>query len=548
MLENPQTKYQKFAKLHFAARQWPDKELTHSPIWLSTDLRDGNQSLIEPMSIETKLKLFQMLVDIGFKEIEVGFPSASQTDFDFIRRLIDDNLIPVGVKIQVLTQAREDLIQRTFESVTGANEVIIHYYNAIAPSFRKIVFNQSKDGVKDLAIKGAKLITAEALKYPDIKWHFQYSPEVFSSAEPDFAVKVCNSVIDIFKPTITNKLIINLPATIESATPNCYADQIEYFCTNVNLRENLIISLHTHNDRGCAIAATELGLLAGADRVEGCLFGNGERTGNACLVTLALNLYTQGIAPKLNFSEIDKIKDIIEECNNLKVPERYPYVGSLVHTAFSGSHQDAIRKGFALQKPDAIREVPYLPIDPNDIGKSYEAIIRVNSQSGKGGIAFLLEQEFDISLPRKASIEFSNIVQKEMDKTGLELTATQIYHLLEFEYLHKISPYNLGKYKLIQDDNVSIFEGQLLNNGVETEIKGQGNGPLEALQAALPFKVEVLDYHEASIGAGTNAKAISYIELKVENNPPLYGIGIHENSTYASIKAIFSAINRAFGG
>ncbi len=392
MLKNPATKYRPFPQINIPDRTWPSKVIDKAPIWLSSDLRDGNQSLIEPMDSVKKMRMFKTLVAVGVKEIEVGFPSASQTDFDFVRELIEGGHIPDDTTIQVLTQAREDLITRTFEALQGAKKAIVHYYNATAPSFRRIVFNQDQAGVKAIAVKAGTFIRDMATQYPETDWRFEYSPEIFSSTEPEFAVEVCNAVVDVFQPTPEKKLILNLPATVEAATANVYADQIEWFCRHIDRRDSVLVSLHTHNDRGTGVAATELGLMAGADRVEGCLFGNGERTGNVDLVTVALNLYTQGVDPELDFSDIDGVRKVVEECNQLPVHPRHPYVGDLVHTAFSGSHQDAIRKGFTKQDPNGIWEVPYLPIDPADIGRSYEAVIRVNSQSGKGGITFLWHQ------------------------------------------------------------------------------------------------------------------------------------------------------------
>jgi len=544
MLPNPAVKYRPYAPFNLPNRTWPNRQLKTAPLWLSTDLRDGNQALIDPMDATKKMRLFKCLVDVGFKEIEVGFPSASQTEFDFVRELIEGGHIPNDVRIQVLTQARNDLIVRTFEALKGAKKATVHYYNAIAPSFREIVFKQDKDGVKKIAIDGGKTIKCLAEQYPETNWQFEYSPEVFSSSELDLALDVCNAVIDVFNPTKTNKLILNLPATIECATPNHYADQIEFFSTNINNRDSLIISLHAHNDRGTAIAATELALMAGGDRVEGCLFGNGERTGNVCLLTLALNLYTQGVNPKLDFSDIDAVQKVVEECTQIAVHPRYPYAGDLVHTAFSGSHQDAIRKGFALQKEGEIWRVPYLPIDPRDIGRDYEAVIRVNSQSGKGGISFLLEQEYGIHLPRKAQIEFSRIVQNEADKSGIEVSAAQIYALLESEYLQLNTPFSLIYHSLHEEYGQSSVEVEVKNNNETLVWQGVGNGPLEALVAAIPHKLEIMDYQEHAIGAGTNAKAAAFIELKVENSKPIFGIVIDENITTASFKALLCGLNR----
>jgi len=545
MLKDPSKKYRPFTQIQIPDRTWPDKIIDKAPIWLSTDLRDGNQSLIEPMDAEKKMRFFKCLVAVGLKEIEVGFPSASQTDFDFVRELIEGGHIPDDVTIQVLTQARDDLIERTFESLKGAKKAIVHYYNACAPSFRKIVFNQDKAGVKAIAVAAGTTIKRLAEAAPETQWGFEYSPEVFSSTEIDFAVEVCNAVIGVFQPTPANKLILNLPATIECATPNNYADQIEWFGRHVDRRDSLLISVHTHNDRGTGVAASELAVMAGADRVEGCLFGNGERTGNVCLVTLALNLYTQGVNPELDFSDIDAVRKVVEDCNQIPVHPRHPYVGDLVHTAFSGSHQDAIRKGFAQQKQDALWEVPYLPIDPADIGRDYEAVIRVNSQSGKGGITFLLEQEYGISLPRRMQIEFSQVVQRETDRLGLEMTAAQIHQLLETEYLQARSPYTLKGHRLQEENGDSSVELKIQVDGQEQHWKGSGKGPLEALVSSLPVSVEIMDYHEHAIGAGASAKAASYIEIRLDGQRPLHGIGIDENITTASFRALFSALNRA---
>ena len=545
MLKDPSKKYRPFTQIQIPDRTWPDQIIDKAPIWLSTDLRDGNQSLIEPMDAEKKMRFFKCLVAVGLKEIEVGFPSASQTDFDFVRELIEGGHIPDDVTIQVLTQARDDLIERTFESLKGAKKAIVHYYNACAPSFRKIVFNQDKAGVKAIAVAAGSTIKRLADAAPETQWGFEYSPEVFSSTEIDFAVEVCNAVIGVFQPTPTNKLILNLPATIECATPNNYADQIEWFGRHVDRRDSVLISVHTHNDRGTGVAASELAVMAGADRVEGCLFGNGERTGNVCLVTLALNLYTQGIDPELDFSDIDAVRKVVEDCNQIPVHPRHPYVGDLVHTAFSGSHQDAIRKGFAQQDPEAVWEVPYLPIDPADIGRDYEAVIRVNSQSGKGGITFLLEQEYGINLPRRMQIEFSQVVQRETDRLGLEMTASQIHQLLESEYLKATSPYELKGHRLQEENGDSSVELKVQVDGQEQRWNGSGKGPLEALVSSLPLSVEIMDYHEHAIGAGASAKAASYIEIRLDGQRPLHGIGIDENITTASFRALFSALNRA---
>lgn len=545
MLKDPSSKYRAFAAVDIPDRTWPSKAITRAPIWCSSDLRDGNQSLIEPMDAEKKLRFWKTLVSVGVKEIEASFPSASQTDFDFVRTLIEYGHIPDDTTIQVLTQAREDLIARTFESLRGAKKAIVHLYNATSPSFRKIVFNQDKAGVKEIAVSAARLFVKYAALQPETQWTFQYSPETFSATELAFAVEVCDAVIDVWNPTPTNKVILNLPATVEVSTPNIYADQIEWFGRHVSRRDSVLISLHTHNDRGTGVAATELGLMAGADRVEGCLFGNGERTGNVDLVTLGLNLYTQGIDPLLDFSDIDGVRKVVEECNQIPVHPRHPYVGDLVHTAFSGSHQDAIRKGFAQQQEGTLWEVPYLPIDPADIGRSYEAVIRVNSQSGKGGITYLLEQEYGISLPRRMQIEFSQVVQGETDRLGLEMTAQQIYALLRKEYLQANTPYALVSHRLQEENGSSAVDVEVHSDGETQHWRGKGNGALEALVAGLPISVEIMDYNEHAIGAGTNAKAAAYIELRVAGERPVHGVGVDENITTASFKALFSALNRS---
>ncbi len=548
MLKDPSSKYRAFPTINLPDRTWPSKTITRAPIWCSSDLRDGNQSLIEPMDAVKKLRFWKTLVAVGVKEIEASFPAASQTDFDFVRTLIEDGHIPDDTTIQVLTQGREDLIERTFESLRGAKKAIVHLYNATSPSFRRIVFNQDKDGIKAIAVNAAKLFVKYAALQPETQWQFEYSPETFSATELEFAKEVCDAVIEVWNPTPTHKVILNLPATVECATPNIYADQIEWFGRHINRRDSVLISLHTHNDRGTGVAATELGLMAGADRVEGCLFGNGERTGNVDLVTVALNLYTQGVDPELDFSDIDGVRKVVEECNQIPVHPRHPYVGDLVHTAFSGSHQDAIRKGFAQQKSDALWEVPYLPIDPADIGRSYEAVIRVNSQSGKGGIAYLLEQEYGINLPRRMQIEFSQVVQRETDRLGLEMTAQQIHALLHSEYLQANTPYALVSHRLQEENGHSAVEVEVSSKGQgETNLhwRGKGNGALEALVAGLPIPVEIMDYNEHAIGAGTNAKAAAYIELRVDGERAVHGVGIDENITTASFKALFSALNRS---
>lgn len=442
MIKNPASKYRPFPAVPLENRQWPSRSITSAPIWMSTDLRDGNQALIEPMSPEKKLRFFEMLVKIGFKEIEVGFPSASQTDFDFVRKLVEENRIPDDVRIIVLTQSREELIRRTVESVRGAKRAIIHLYNSVAPVFRRVVFNMSQEEIIQIAVTGTQLVKDLTATMPDTEWGFEYSPESFSTTELEFSCAICDAVSNIWQPTPDNKMIVNLPSTVESSTPNVYADQIEWMDRHLARRENLIISVHPHNDRGCAIAAVELAVMVGAQRIEGCLFGNGERTGNVDIVTLAMNLYTQGVHPGLDFSDIDTVRQCVEECNQIPVHPRHPYVGDLVFTAFSGSHQDAIKKGFAQQKEDDFWQVPYLPIDPQDLGRSYDAVIRVNSQSGKGGMAYLLEQEYGLSLPRRLQIEFSRAVQKVTDATGREVAASDIYAIFQQEYLSHTTPYS----------------------------------------------------------------------------------------------------------
>lgn len=552
MISNPASKYVPFSPFtkDFSERTWPSKRITHPPIWMSTDLRDGNQSLIEPMSVSSKLRFFDLLIKIGFKEIEVGFPSASQTDFDFVRKLIEENRIPDDVTIIGLTQARQDLIERTAEAMAGAKTSMIHLYNACAPSFRRIVFNMEKDQVKNIAVTGTRLIKEAIKAYPETKWRFEYSPEVFSTTEPEFALEVCNAVTAEWQPTPEDPIIFNLPATIEATTPNLYADQIEWMHKNLEQRESIIISLHPHNDRGTGVAAAELGLMAGADRVEGCLFGNGERTGNVCLVTLALNLYTQGIHPGLDFSDIDETRQIVEECNQLPVHPRHPYAGDLVFTAFSGSHQDAIKKGFAQQQPDAVWEVPYLPIDPADLGRSYDAVIRVNSQSGKGGVSYLLEQEHGLALPRRLQIEFSRAIQRVTDSTGKEVNPEQVYDIFVKEYLQTDGPWKLVSHQVTSQpkdgDQAQQFEItiNMTKNGEAVHFTGQGEGALAAFINALDLPIRIMDYTEHAIGSGTDTRAATYVEMRIGDSPSGFGVGIHQDILTSSFKAILSALNR----
>lgn len=551
MITNPSDKYRPFVPFtrDFSERTWPSKRITHPPVWMSTDLRDGNQSLIEPMSVERKLRMFEQLVKIGFKEIEVGFPSASQTDFDFVRKLIDENRIPADVKIIVLTQAREDLIKRTVESAAGARQAMVHLYNACAPAFRKIVFNMNKDEVKEIAVNGTRLVMKYMAEHPETDWFYEYSPEVFSTTEPEFALDVCNAVTETWNPTPEKKIVYNLPATIEATTPNMYADQIEWMHINLKRRDSIVLSVHPHNDRGTAVAAAELSVMAGADRIEGCLFGNGERTGNVCLVTLALNLYTQGVHPGLDFSDIDEVRRCVEYCNQLPVHPRHPYAGDLVFTAFSGSHQDAIKKGFAVQKPDALWEVPYLPIDPADLGRSYDAVIRVNSQSGKGGVSYLLEQEHGLALPRRLQIEFSRAIQRVTDETGREVTAADVYSVFSSEYLEKHAPWKLVRHRITGDPKAGSgrqfsIEVELEENGETRQLTGHGDGAISAFVNALDADVKIMDYHEHAIGTGTDTRAACYVELRVGESPTGFGVGVHEDIVTASFLAILSAVNR----
>jgi 2-isopropylmalate synthase len=551
MLANPAQKYRPFApfKQDYADRTWPSRRITQPPIWLSTDLRDGNQSLIEPMNVERKLRFFEQLVKIGFKEIEVGFPSASQTDFDFVRKLIDENRIPDDVTIMVLTQSREDLIARTVEAAAGARRAIVHLYNAVAPAFRKIVFNMSKDEIRKIATTGTELVKAAIARHPQTQWRYEYSPEVFSTTEPEFALEVVNAVTEIWRPTPDNKMIVNLPATIEATTPNLYADQIEWMHRNLARRDSIVLSVHPHNDRGTAVAAAEFAVMAGADRIEGCLFGSGERTGNVDLVTLALNLYTQGVHPGLDFSDIDEVRRCAEYCNQLPVHPRHPYAGDLVFTAFSGSHQDAIKKGFAQQQADGPWEVPYLPIDPADLGRSYDAVIRVNSQSGKGGVSYLLEQEHGLVLPRRLQIEFSRAIQRVTDETGREVTAANVYDIFKQEYLDQQQPWKLIRHRITGDPSAVeakhfSIEAEVEVNGERRTITGEGNGAISAFVAALGLPARVMDYHEHAIGAGSDTRAACYVELRLGDSATGFGVGVDRDIVTASFQALLSAVNR----
>jgi 2-isopropylmalate synthase len=546
MLSNPAAKYRRFPTVPVTSRAWPDRVIEHPPIWMSTDLRDGNQALIEPMSVERKLRMFEQLVRIGFKEIEVAFPSASQTDFDFVRRLIEENRIPDDVTIEVLTQSREDLIRRTVDSLQGARRAIVHLYNPIAPAFRRIVFGTTREEVKQIALNGTRLIKQLTDERPGTEWVFEYSPETFSMAELDFSKEVCDAVSAAWQPTPERKMIINLPSTVECSTPNVYADQIEWMHRHLERRDAIVLSVHPHNDRGTAVASAELAVMAGADRVEGCLFGNGERTGNVDLVTLALNLYTQGIHPGLDFSDIDAVRQCVEDCNQLPVHPRHPYVGDLVFTAFSGSHQDAIKKGFAQQKPDAFWEVPYLPIDPADLGRNYDAVIRVNSQSGKGGIAWLLEQEYGLALPRRLQIEFSRAVQRATDSSGREAGAADIYALFRREYLDVETRYAYHGHAMSSTagDEGTRLDVDITVDGVRSTRHGIGNGPVDAFVNALGLDVKVMDYQEHATGRGADAQAACYVELRVDGGGSLFGVGVASSIMTASFQAILSGVNR----
>jgi 2-isopropylmalate synthase len=548
MLRNPSTKYRSFTPIDIADRKWPNRVIAAPPQWCSVDLRDGNQALIEPMDAARKRRMFDMLVKIGFKEIEVGFPAASQTDFDFVREIIERELIPEDVTIQVLTQARPELIARTYESLKGARRAIMHVYNSTSVAQRRVVFRTDRAGIVDIAVRGASVVREHALRQPDTDWTFEYSPESFTGTELDFAVEICDAVNAVWEPTPAHKAILNLPATVEMATPNVYADQIEWFLRHINRRDSIVLSVHPHNDRGTAVAAAELAVMAGAERIEGTLFGNGERTGNVDIVTLALNLYSQGIDPKLDFSNINEAARCAETCNQLPIHPRHPYVGDLVFTAFSGSHQDAIKKGLSSRTEADIWDVPYLPIDPTDLGRSYDSIIRVNSQSGKGGVAYLLEREFQLVMPRRLQIEFSQVVQTAADITGKELTAQELWDLFNREYINPRMPYVYRSHQLAASTDGADSERltlQIENAGrVETWL-GQGSGPIDAMVNAIALPFDVLSYEEHSRGQGSAANAVSYIEITTRSRRTLFGVGMHPNIITASLLAIVSAVNRA---
>ncbi|MES2951565.1 MAG: 2-isopropylmalate synthase [Pseudomonadota bacterium] len=545
MLQDPSRKYPAFAPIGLTDRTWPNAVLTQAPIWLSTDLRDGNQALIEPMDMARKLRMFAHLLEIGFKEIEVGFPAASQIEFDFVRQLIEQKLVPDDVTIQVMTPAKDALIRRTMEALVGAKRAIVHVYNATSPVMRRVVLGMDEDQIVELATSHAQLIQDLARQQPATHWTFQYSPEHFSGTELAFSKRVIDAVTDVWQPTPEQPCIINLPTTVEHSTPNVFADMIEWMHRNIARRDSVVLSVHPHNDRGTGVAAAELALMAGAQRVEGCLFGNGERTGNVDIVTIALNLYTQGVSPQLDFSQIDEVRRMVEHCNQLPVHPRHPYVGELVYTSFSGTHQDAIKKAFALRAeagPDDAWAIPYLPVDPMDLGRSYEAVIRVNSQSGKGGIAYLLETEYGLELPRRLQIEFSQVVQAVMDTEGKELSAKDLWDLFQREYgTTRIT--NPVVEQTVSGDGVALtaqWEGR--------QIQGQGTGPIEAfvnaVNAISGTKVRVLDYHEHALGAGANAQAVAYLELRINEQHTVFGVGMDANIVSASLKAIVSGLQR----
>ena len=548
-MDNPTDKYSAFKPIDLENRKWPSKLIQKAPIWCSVDLRDGNQALIEPMGSERKNRMFDLLCKLGFKQIEVGFPSASMTDFDFVRDLIENKKIPSDVNIQVLTQAREELIIKTFESLKGASKAIVHFYNSTSTLQRKVVFGQDKNGIKKIATDAAKLIKKLADENTSTEWTFEYSPESFTGTELEYAREVCDEVVEILKPASKNKIIINLPATVEMSTPNIYGDQIEWMNNNLNNRKDICLSLHPHNDRGTAVAASEFGLMAGADRVEGTLFGNGERTGNVDIVTIALNMLTQGIEPELDFSNINSVMREVEYCNQLPVHPRHPYAGDLVFTAFSGSHQDAIKKGFNAIKNsnDPKWEVPYLPIDPADLGRNYEAVVRINSQSGKGGVAFLLEKDHGVSLPRRLQISLSQKIQKLADESGKEISSSEIWDIFEKSYLQPVDNFSYIKHSSSSKQEIHSLELTMNMKNIETIIKGSGNGPIDSfingLSNEVGVDIKVADYHQSAISSGSDAKAAAYIELE-DNGKTYWGVGIHPNTTRASFDAIIVGLSK----
>ena len=547
MLQNPASKYRPFVPVRLSDRTWPDATITKPPVWCSVDLRDGNQALIEPMDIDRKIRMFEQLVKIGFKEIEVGFPSASQIEFDFMRKLIEENRIPDDVTVQVLTQAREHLIRRTFEALQGVPRAIVHLYNATAPVMRRVVLNMSEDEIVDLARTNAQLFKDIAAEHPNTDWTFEYSPEMYSDTEVEFSKRVVDAVTDVWQPTPEKKCIINLPTTVEHSSPNIFADMVEWTHRHLNRRDSIVLSVHPHNDRGTGTATAEMALLAGADRLEGCLFGNGERTGNLDVVNVALNMYINGINPGLDFSDIDGIRATVEYCNQLPVHPRHPYVGELVYTSFSGSHQDAIKKAFSARKDSDIWDMPYLPIDPKDLGRSYEAVIRVNSQSGKGGISYLLEAEYGLQLPRRLQIEFSQVVQQEMDALGTEFTAADLWKIFRKEFGMDVQ--QAPQYRLTEEDGVVVLNAKINWDGQDRVMEGQGTGPIDAfvqaLSQSLGRSVRVMNYSEHAVGEGANAQAVAYVEVRVDDSITVFGVGMDANIVSASIRAILSGVRRA---
>ena len=547
MLQNPASKYRPFVPVRLTDRTWPDATISEPPVWCSVDLRDGNQALIEPMDIERKMRMFEQLVKIGFKEIEVGFPSASQIEFDFMRKLIEEKRIPDDVTVQVLTQAREHLVRRTFEALEGVPRAIVHLYNATAPVMRRVVLGMSEDEIVELARSNAQLFKDIAAEYPQTDWTFEYSPEMYSDTEVEFSKRVIDAVTEVWQPTPDKKCIINLPTTVEHSSPNVFADMVEWTHRNIERRDSIVLSVHPHNDRGTGTATAEMALLAGADRLEGCLFGNGERTGNLDVVNVALNMYIQGVHPGLDFSDIDGIRATVEYCNQLPVHPRHPYVGELVYTSFSGSHQDAIKKAFAARKEGDIWDMPYLPIDPKDLGRSYEAVIRVNSQSGKGGISYLLEAEYGLQLPRRLQIEFSQVVQQEMDALGTEFTAPDLWNI--FRKGFGLDAQQAPQYRIEEADGVVNLTAKLQWNGQERVLQGKGTGPIDAFVQALSeatgHSVRVMNYSEHAVGEGASAQAVAYVEVRVDDSHTVYGVGMDANIVSASIRAILSGVRRA---
>jgi 2-isopropylmalate synthase len=549
MLSDPKTKYRPVSNFRLTDRRWPSQSISKPPVWCSVDLRDGNQALVEPMDSLRKFRMFEALVTLGFKEIEIGFPAASQTDFDFCRDLIEKKRVPEDVTVQVLVQAREDLMRQTFEAVRGIHRAIVHVYNSVSKVQRRVVFGLDKKGVKQIAVNGARLVKQYAAEYPETKWVFQYSPESFTGTETDYALEVCEAVMEIWRPTPQNPVIINLPATVEMSTPNVYADQVEWVSRNIKGRDSIVLSVHPHNDRGTAVAAAELALMGGAERVEGTLFGNGERTGNVDIVTLALNLYTQGTHPGLNFSNIKEMIECAEFCSGLPVHPRHPYAGELVFTAFSGSHQDAIKKGFAARSGDGLWEVPYLPIDPKDLGRTYEAVIRVNSQSGKGGVAFLLERDHGIKLPRPLQIEFSRLIQRLSEARGGEVTSDEIWSVFRAEYIDQQAPFANRDHHDDSTEDGDKLTATVSQHGADHVISGVGNGPIEAFidgfRREFGIEICIVDYQEHAIGSGADAVAVCFVEIHTKNARSVFGVGMHRNIVTTSLNAIISAVNRA---